>query len=92
MKVLGIPGGSRCSVIKVLIDIDQIIQDCIDYSGKYNNTNIGRPCVISINSAKSNIIANYLETGLSFTFDHTEFNEYRRKEGPGIVSYSANIG
>ena len=92
MKDLGISGGSMCSVIKVSIDIEQCIEDGIDYSGKYNITNMGIPCVISINSVGANIIANSIKTVLSLTFTHTKVNESRRKEGADFVSYSAIIG
>ena len=79
MKDLGIPWDSRCSVIKNLINIDQFIQDDIEYSGKQNGTYMGRNFVLSINYVESNIIANFLKAGFSITLANIEVNEYRRK-------------
>ena len=88
MKYFGIPRVIRCGVIKVLMDIDQCIQYDIDYSEKYNRTNMCISCVIYINSVEANIISNYLKTGLSLTFSHTKVNEYMTTEGVDLVSYS----
>ena len=58
MKYLGITRGSGCSVNKVFINTDYFIQYGIDYSVKYNRTNMVRPCVVSINYDDSNTVYN----------------------------------
>ena len=57
---IGISDVRRCGVIKMLMGIDQCIQYEIVYVLKYSRTNIGKPCIIHINSTKSNIMAHHI--------------------------------
>ena len=67
MKDLGIPWDSRCSVIKNLINIDQFIQDDIEYSGKQNGTYMGRKSIIIYWYLMDNLRFNCVGSGFSAT-------------------------
>ena len=86
MKYIGIHEGKRGSVIKVLMNIDRCVQNGIDYSRKYNSTNMGGSCVLSANYFEANIISNTLKTRLGLKFSCIKVNKYSMDWGSDIVS------
>ena len=78
MNSIGIPERRRGSIIHFLMDIDQFIQDIINYSGKYNRNYVGRSCFVSINYVEANIISNNLETRITIIFYQNEVRKYKK--------------
>ena len=92
MKQLNMPEGSRKCVVAVLHRIQDCFELGIDYDGRINSENMGRPVILPIDSVEANVIADSLEMGLSFKMTQMKVYYYRKAEGLDPISYSAIVG
>jgi hypothetical protein len=89
---LDIRGGSKHEVKKVLKNVVAAHNKGITFTGEFDTSKMGRPVVIETDTASAQIIADALESGLSFVQARDLVNLHLEEEKEPLVTVSAIRG